>query len=121
MKRYSFLIGCVIALMATTSCQKEQSAMDGSPEMTLHTTYETAYFADSLQFSVDVSDGSGVPLSTLKAYLYYVDDIVSETTIRKTEYGSYAGKLFASYYAETPYGAATFKWVFTNTNKGTSE
>lgn len=121
MKRYSFLIGCVIALMATTSCQKEQSAMDGSPEMTLHTAYDNAYFADSLQFSVDVSDGSGIPLSTLKAYLYYGDEIVSEKTIRTKEYGRYEGKLFAPYYAEIPNGAATIKLVLQNINKGTSE
>ncbi|MCL7988775.1 DUF5125 domain-containing protein [Sphingobacterium sp. lm-10] len=121
MKKHLFFIGCMLAILATAGCKKEQSAMDGSPEMTLHTTFETAYFADSLQFSVDVRDGNGVPLSTLKAYLYYGDEVVSETTIRTKEYGRYDGKLYAPYYAQIPNGSATIRLVLQNINQSKSE
>jgi len=60
---------------------KLNSGSSGNPEIVSPQVPASAYFADSIPFSATVSD-TKVPLSTLKAQLYYGEDKVSETTIR---------------------------------------
>src|SRR5690606_4123256 len=55
-----------------------------------------------------------VPLSTLKVQLYFTDDIVSETTIRTKENGSYTGKIYVPFLKDIPNGTATLKFVLQN-------
>lgn len=73
-------------------------------------------FGDSLHFAVGVSDADNVPLSTLKARLYYSDDLVSETVIRTKSYDEYSGAIYIPYLANVPNGEATLKFVLQNVN-----
>jgi hypothetical protein len=72
-------------------------------------------FGDSLPFTVGVSDAD-VPLSTLKAQLFFGDEKVSETVIRTKTNADYSGKIFIPYYADIPNGTATLKLVLQNIN-----
>lgn len=107
------LIFMSLFFVTLSSCDKEEQRAPGNPEITVNTDFATAYFADSLSFSVDVSD-AGVPLSTVKAQLYYGDAQVSETVIRTKEYGRYEGKIFVPYYGDIPNGGATLRFVLQN-------
>src|SRR5690606_36208419 len=115
--------GSIIALsIALTSCKKEDTYtyFVGNPTLTVESEYEAAFFGDSLTFSVQVADNE-VPLSTVKAQLYYTDDMVSETIIRTKENGRYTGKIYVPFYKNVPDGTATLKFVVQNISKKTAE
>ncbi|EEI89979.1 hypothetical protein HMPREF0765_4347 [Sphingobacterium spiritivorum ATCC 33300] len=102
------------------SCKKDEKLSPGNPEMMLKSELKTALFGDSLSFEVQVSDAT-VPLSTLKAQLYYTDDQVAETVIRTKENGTYSGKIFIPFYKNVPNGTATLKLVLQNISKTITE
>ncbi len=80
-----------------------------------------ALFGDSLPFTIKASDVD-VPLSTLKAQLFYGEEQVSETVIRtKTSGNDYTGKIFVPYYANIPNGKATLKYILQNIHFTTTE
>jgi len=78
-----YLPACMLAIFAFAACDDEAEfpGSPGNPEIVSPQVPASAYFADSIPFSATVSD-TKVPLSTLKAQLYYGEDKVSETTIR---------------------------------------
>lgn len=110
----------IVSLLVLYSCDKDDNVATGHPEVTVNTQFGTAYFADSVSFSVDVAD-TDVPLSTLKAFLYYGDALVSQTTIRTKEDGRYEGKIFAPFFKDIPNGNATLKFVVQNVRLATAE
>jgi hypothetical protein len=113
MKKYIYLL---IALVITGACSQEEDAnAPGNPVIEPKTEFNGAQFGDSLQFTVSVQDDI-VPLSTLKAKLYFGDEMVAETTIRTKTNGNYSGKLYVPYYANIPNGTATLEFVLTNTH-----
>jgi len=72
----------------------------------------SAQFGDSLQFTVNVNDN--VPLSTLKARLFFGEEMVSETVIRTKTNDDYTGKIYVPYYANIPNGKATLRLIMQN-------
>lgn len=117
-KLYYILLLSVISCF--TSCKKEE-ALPGMPIMDIKTNITDAYFGDSLSFTINASD-TEVPLSTLKAQLYYGDLMVSETVIRTKESGKdYNGKIFIPFLKEIPDGNATLKFILQNINFTISE
>ena len=55
--------------------------------------------------------------STLKAQLYFSDEMVSETVIRTKVSGQeYNGKIYVPYLANIPNGTATLKFILQNIN-----
>jgi len=115
MKRYLFTISVVLGMMACYSCKKEEIKAEGNPTIKVETEITSALFGDSLQFKVNASDDE-VPLSTLKARLFFSDEMVSETIIRTKTNGDYTGKIYIPYYANIPDGTATLKLVLQNIN-----
>src|SRR5690606_24404041 len=103
----------ILAALLTGACKKEETKAPGNPVIVPKTEFSSAYFGDSLSFTVGVSDAE-VPLSTLKALLYYSDELVSETVIRTKNNGDYSGKIYVPYYANIPDGTATLKLVLQN-------
>lgn len=103
----------IAGFLALNACKKEEQKVPGNPIIDTKTTFTTAHFGDSLQFTVGVSDAQ-VPLSTVKARLYYSDELVSETVIRTKTNGDYTGKIYVPYYANVPNGTATLKIVLQN-------
>jgi hypothetical protein len=95
------------------ACSEDKGAGVGKPVINVKTSIGAAHFADSLPFTVEVSDAE-VPLSTLKARLYYGEEQVSETVIRTKTNGEYSGKIYIPYYANIPNGSATLLFVLQN-------
>jgi len=97
------------------SCNDDEELF-GNPVIDYRDATETAHFGDSLAFTVNAADAE-VPLSTLKARLYYGDEMVEETVIRTKESGKdYSGKIYLPYFANVPDGTATLKLVLQNIN-----
>ncbi len=109
---YSILIAVAFAFVA---CAENDDKAEGNPIIDIKTNIAEASFGDSIEFTVAVSDDE-VPLSTLKAFLYYSDELVSETVIRTKTNGNYTSKIFVPYYANIPNGTATLKFVLQNIN-----
>lgn len=116
MKRFNYYIFTSLLYMATLlSCQKEKSYeyQVGDPTLAIKSDVSKALFGDSLSFEVEVND-SQIDLSTLKAQLYFTDDLVSEMVIRTKQPGTYRGKIYVPSYKNIPNGTATLKFIVEN-------
>lgn len=121
MKKYkSILLLLFVGLGFTLGSCSDDKEISEKPIMETKTEFSSALFGDSLEFSVDVL-GENIPLSTLKARLYYTDEKVSETVIRTKTNGNYVGKIFVPFNAKVPNAKATLVFVLQNTNLETSE
>ncbi|PRY54294.1 uncharacterized protein DUF5016 [Arcticibacter pallidicorallinus] len=120
MKTYIGILLIALGMMLFNSCKKNEAVALGNPVITPKSEFTAAQFGDSLQFRVEVSDEE-IPLSTLKAQLFYSDEMVSETVIRTKTNGEYTGKVFVPFYANIPDGTATLKLVLQNTSLTISE
>ena len=102
------------------SCNDDEF-LPGNPSMEIKAENADALFGDSLPFTIKASDVD-VPLSTLKAQLFYGEEQVSETVIRtKTSGSDYTGKIYIPYYANIPNGKATLKYILQNIHFTTTE
>ncbi len=110
MKHLSIFSIIILFLFAGCKSEMEFPGEPGNPQITTPQVPSSAFFADSISFSANVSD-TKVPLSTLKTQLFYGDVKVSETVIRTKADGSYSGKLFAPFYKDIPDGNATIKMI----------
>ena len=100
MKRI-YLFAAVAGLLFMNSCKDDELA-PGNPVMDIKTEVTSAYFGDSLAFTINAADVD-VPLSTLKAQLYFGEEKVSETVIRTKVSGQdYSGKIFVPFYKDIP-------------------
>jgi len=97
------------------ACKKDDVKKAGEPFINSKTDFEKAHFGDSLSFTIDVKDDE-VPLSTLKAQLFFSEEMVSETVIRTKTNGEYTGKLYIPYLPNIPNGTATVKLILQNIN-----
>lgn len=108
---YCFIGLLILAFMQ--SCNNEEFLL-GYPDIESESGKLTALYGDSLSFVVKATD-TEVPLSTLKAQLYYGEELVSETVIRTKNSGeSYNGKIFVPYYPNIIDGRGTLKFVLQN-------
>lgn len=121
MKRIIYSLSIVFLLFsACKKAEKEYTYFQGNPQLTLKTALTTALFGDSLEFTVQVADAE-IPLSTVKAQLFYTDTKVQEVSIRTKENGEYTGKIYVPFYKDVPDGTATLKFVLQNISKKTTE
>ena len=116
-----FIYASLFTVFIFSSCTDE-NMIPGNPAINLGNEVEAdAFFGDSLSFTVNVADNE-VPLSTLKAQLYYGEDMVSETVLRTKVSGQdYTGKIYIPYYPNVKDGTATLKYVLQNINFTTTE
>lgn len=105
---YSILT--IVLLFVACSSDNDFPGKAGDPQIQSAQVPELAYFGDSIPFSAQVSD-SKVPLSTLKAQLFYGEDMISETIIRTKEDGLFEGKINAPFLKDVPDGTATMKLI----------
>ena len=113
MKSTLYILAGVL-LLSTSSCQKDSPKEPGNPTMEIVSAQSQGHFGGSIPFSITAGDPS-VPLSTLRAELYYGEEKASETVIRTKESGkTYTGKLFAPYYKNVPDGTATVIYTLQN-------
>lgn len=120
MKKNIYIAVALAGMLMMNSCN-DDDLLPGNPVMDFNTQYSDALFGDSLPFSIKASDVD-VPLSTLKAQLYFGGEKVSETVIRtKTSGQDYSGKIYVPYLANIPNGKATLKYILQNINFTTTE
>ncbi len=100
-------------LLFNACSDDDDESNPGNPTIEVKNQIATAQFGDSLSFNIGASDPE-VPLSTLKARLYFGEEMVSETVIRTKTNGDYNGKIFIPYYKDIPNGTATLKFVLQN-------
>lgn len=110
MKQIAIISIIILGLFSACKSEADFPGTPGNPQITAPQVPSDAFFADSIPFSATVSD-TKVPLSTLKAQLFYGDVMVSETIIRTKTDGTYSGKIFAPFYRNIPDGTATLKMV----------
>lgn len=117
----NMLLGVTI-LIAAYSCKKETNYtyQTGEPVIELKSDVSSALFGDSLVFTVHVSDNQ-IALSTVKAQLFFTEDLVSETVIRTKENGDYTGKIDIPYLENIPDGTATIKFILQNISQKITE
>ena len=120
MKRSIYIILALAGILVMNSCSDDEF-LSGNPDMKFITGKVSALYGDSLPFTIKASD-IDVPLSTLKAKLFYGEEQVSETVIRtKTSGSDYSGKVFVPYYPNIIDGRATLKFVLQNIHFTTTE
>ena len=113
MKKSIYIILVLIGILGMNSCSDDEY-LAGNPNMEFIAGKVSALYGDSLPFTIKASDVE-VPLSTLKAKLFYGEEQVSETVIRtKTSGSDYTGKVFIPYYPNIIDGRATLKFVLQN-------
>lgn len=113
MKKSIYIILALMGILTMNSCNDDEF-LAGNPDMELMAGKVSALYGDSLPFTIKASDVD-VPLSTLKARLFYGEELVSETVIRtKTSGEDYTGKVFVPYYPAVIDGRATLKFVLQN-------
>ena len=96
MKKSIYIILVLIGILGMNSCSDDEY-LAGNPNMEFIAGKVSALYGDSLPFTIKASDVD-VPLSTLKAQLFYGEEQVSETVIRtKTSGNDYTGKIFVPY------------------------
>lgn len=99
------MAAALLAIPLFSSCGDDENVSEGSPVLAAEAV-QPALFGDSITVSVNCTDESGTPLSTLKAQLCYGDEVVCERTLRTKSYGSYDVRLYAPYYKNIPDGTA---------------
>lgn len=120
MKRNLYPIVLLTGILLFGACKKDEHKRSGNPVIESKTEFTQAHYGDSLTFTVNVSDAE-VPLSTLKAQLFFSEEMVSETVIRTKVSGDYSGKVYIPYYANIQNGTATLKLVLQNINQTITE
>lgn len=108
-----YLSALMSGALTLGACDDDEN-VPGNPVMDIKTETASACFGDSLAFTVNASDAD-VPLSTLKAQLYFGEEMVSETVIRTKVSGEdYTGKIYVPFYKDVPNGTATLRYVLQN-------
>ena len=110
----------VAGLLGFSACNDDDLRI-GNPTMDLDSSQIDAFLGDSLAFTIKATDLE-VPLSTLKAELFFGDEKVSQTVIRTKENDKeYTGKIYVPFFANIHDGTATLKYTLQNINFTTSE
>lgn len=115
MKLTKYILSLALSGLFLTACNDDDPIM-GNPVIDYKDAATQAHFGDSLAFTVKATDVD-VPLSTLKAQLFFGEEMVEETVIRTKESGKdYTGKIYVPYFANVPDGTATLKLILQNIN-----
>lgn len=105
MKNFKYYLMALASIAMLNACS-DDDPVPGNPTMDFQAEPSSALFGDSLPFTIKASDAD-VPLSTLKAQLYFSDEMVSETVIRTKVSGQeYNGKIYVPYLANIPNGTS---------------
>ena len=112
MKMFKYILWSLLSVLLISSCSDDDDKKEGHPTMDIKGEFSNAMFGDSLPFVINVSDD--VPLSTLKARVYYGDQMMSEVVIRTKTEGEYSGKIYIPFLKDIPNGNASLEFVLQN-------
>lgn len=120
MKNLKIIAASLSALMVFAACQKDKTfqVTDVGPEMTVVSAGTSGVYGGKIPFSVTLRDP--LPLSTLKAQIFFDDEMVAEEVIRTKTNGTYDGAVTVPFFKDIPDGEATLRFVGQNTHFGTT-
>lgn len=98
-------LSLLVAGFAGCTNEPELVTTDVGPEMKVLSYDESAVFGGAIHFEASLNDP--IPLSTLKAQVYFDDEMVAETVIRTKANGTYDGSVVLPFYRNVPSGNAT--------------
>ncbi|GAB6008553.1 DUF5125 domain-containing protein [Dysgonomonas reticulitermitis] len=114
MKLSKYILLSLFSTILWTSCSDDDEKNPGNPVMDIKSEFSSAMFGDSLPFKINVSDE--VPLSTLKARVYYGEEMVSEVVLRTKTEGEYNGKVYIPFLKDIPNGTLKLEFILQNIN-----
>ncbi|WP_290541212.1 DUF5125 domain-containing protein [Alistipes sp.] len=120
MKTLKYIALSLLVAASTTACKDDPELLttDVGPEMTLVSVDASGVYGGKVNFEVAMADRYA--LSTLKAQVFFDDEIVAEEVIRTKSAGTYAGTVTLPFYRNIPDGEATLRFVGQNVRFGTT-
>lgn len=118
MKTLKYIALSLLAAACTTACQDDSELLttDIGPEMTAVSSDASGVFGGKVGFEATMTDRYA--LSTLKAQVFFDDEMVAEEVIRTKENGTYSGTVTLPFYKNIPDGEATLRLVGQNVRFG---
>lgn len=113
-----FVAGAALSL----ACNKtpEFIRAEKGPDMVVNNHTESTYMGGQITIDLTLTDAS-FALSTVKAYLFYGETKVAETTVRTKEQGNYKVNLQAPLFKDIPDGTASLLLKAQNVGLGITE
>lgn len=118
MKTLKYIALSLFAAACTTACQDDPELLttDIGPELTAVSSDASALFGGKVGFEATMTDRYA--LSTLKAQVFFDDEMVAEEVIRTKDNGTYSGAVTLPFYKNIPDGEATLRLVGQNVRFG---
>lgn len=118
MKTLKYIALSLLAAVCTTACKDDPELLttDVGPEMTAVSSDASGVFGGKVGFEATMTDRYA--LSTLKAQIFFDDEMVAEEVIRTKENGTYSGTVTLPFYKNVPDGEATLRLVGQNVRFG---
>ena len=118
MKTLKYIALSLLAAACTTACKDDPELLttDVGPEMTAVSSDASGVFGGKVGFEATMTDRYA--LSTLKAQIFFDDEMVAEEVIRTKENGTYSGTVTLPFYKNIPDGEATLRLVGQNVRFG---
>ena len=118
MKTLKYIALSLLAAACTTACKDDPELLttDVGPEMTAVSSDTSGVFGGKVGFEATMTDRYA--LSTLKAQIFFDDEMVAEEVIRTKENGTYSGTVTLPFYKNVPDGEATLRLVGQNVRFG---
>ena len=118
MKTLKYIALSLLVAASTTACKDDPELLttDVGPEMTVVSADASGVYGGKVDFEVTMTDRYA--LSTLKAQVFFDDEMVAEEVIRTKENGTYSGTVTLPFYKNIPDGEATLRLVGQNVRFG---
>ena len=120
MKTLKYIALSLLVAASTTACKDDPELLttDVGPEMTVVSADASGVYGGKVNFEVTMTDRYA--LSTLKAQVFFDDEMVAEEVIRTKSDGTYSGFVTLPFYKNIPDGDATLRLVGQNVRFGTT-
>ena len=120
MKTLKYIALSLLVAASTTACKDDPELLttDVGPEMTIVSADASGVYGGKVDFEVTMTDRYA--LSTLKAQVFFDDEMVAEEVIRTKSDGTYTGAVTLPFYKNIPDGEATLRFVGQNVRFGTT-
>ncbi len=120
MKTLKYIALSLLVAALTTACKDDPELLttDVGPEMTVVSADASGVYGGKVNFEVTMTDRYA--LSTLKAQVFFDDEMVAEEVIRTKSDGTYSGSVTLPFYKNIPDGDATLRLVGQNVRFGTT-
>lgn len=114
MKTFKYLTLLLLGAATFAACSDDDGERGSGAPVIAVQDVAPAMFGDSITFHVNCKDAQGVPLSTLKAALFYGEEEVQNVTLRTKTDGDYTFKMYAPYFKDVPNGTANLTLTLQN-------